>query len=107
MVMKAAPAAPFEMIEAELVLEFLIVALDAPAELGETDELADRRRRRQGREPILRRLRIASRPLDQQPLFRPRLGALVIAMRRPDAHTREARTHRAARAFPPRHRPPR
>jgi hypothetical protein len=33
--MKAAPSAPFEMPESDLLLEFLIVALDAPAQLGE------------------------------------------------------------------------
>ena len=33
--MDAAPAAPLEMIQAQLVLQFLVVALDAPAELGQ------------------------------------------------------------------------
>ena len=36
--MEAAPASAFEVAEAELLLEFLIVALDAPAQLGEIDQ---------------------------------------------------------------------
>src|SRR3989442_11061167 len=67
MVMKATPPAPLEVIEPQLILEFLIIALDAPAQFGEAHELGDRRRRRQSREPILRGLGGAARPLDQQP----------------------------------------
>src|SRR2546422_4070240 len=80
MVMKATPPAPLEVIEPQLILEFLIIALDAPAQFGEAHELGDRRRRRQSREPILRGLGGAARPLDQQPLFRPGLRPLLIAM---------------------------
>src|SRR6266849_8609677 len=107
MVMEASPPAAFEMVEPELILELLIVALDAPAQFGEADEVGDGRRRWQGREPILRGLRLAPRPLDEQPLLRPRLRALLVAMGRSHAQPREARAHRAARAFAPRHRPPR
>src|SRR5687768_9131765 len=107
MMMEPSPAAALEMIEAELILELLIVALDAPAQLGEADEVGDRRRLRQRRQPILRGLGFAPRPFDQQPFLRPGCRALLIAMRGPDAPPREARAHRAARPFPPRHRPPR
>src|ERR687891_2952068 len=107
MMMEAAPAAALEMVEPELVLELLIVALDAPAQLGEADEVGDGRRRRQRREPILRGLRVTPRPLDQQPLFRPGLRPLLIAMGGPHAQPREAGAHRAARPFTPRHRAPR
>ena len=34
-VMKTAPGAPLEMVEADLAFQFLIVSLDAPAELHE------------------------------------------------------------------------
>src|SRR5712691_8031583 len=107
MMMKAAPAPALEMIEPELVLELLIVALDAPTQLGEADEVGDGRRRRQGREPILRGLGFAPWPLDQQPLGPPGLRTLLIAMGGPHAQPREAGAHRAARPFAPRHRPPR
>ena len=36
--MEAAPSTPFKMPEPDLLLEFLIVALDAPAQLGEINE---------------------------------------------------------------------
>ena len=38
--MKAAPSASLEVPEADLLLEFLIVALDAPAQLGDVDQRA-------------------------------------------------------------------
>jgi hypothetical protein len=44
MMMEASPPATFEMIEAELVFEFLVVALDPPAQVGQTDEGGQRRR---------------------------------------------------------------
>src|SRR3954470_19923970 len=49
---KAEPSAPFEMPEADLLLELLIIALDAPAQLGSVDQIAERGVSRQGREPI-------------------------------------------------------
>src|SRR6266542_1411937 len=106
MMMEASPAAALEMIQPELVLELLIVALDPPTQLGEADELGERGRLRQRREPILRGLRVLSRPLDQHPLLRPGRRALRIAMGGPPAQPREARAHRAARPFAPRDRPP-
>src|SRR3990172_2944512 len=90
MMMEPPPPAALEMIEPELVLELLIVALDAPAQLGEPNEVGDRRRRRQRRQPILRGLRFASRPFDQQPLLRPGCRALFIAVGRPHAQDRKS-----------------
>src|SRR5713101_2858461 len=101
MMMEPPPAAALEMVEPELILELLIVALDAPAQLGEADEVDDGRRLRQGREPILRRFGFAPRPLDEQPRLRPGLRALLIAMGGPHAQPREAGAHRAARPFAP------
>src|SRR6266536_1845554 len=82
MMMEASPAAALEMTQPELVLELLIVALDPPTQLGEADELGERGRLRQRREPILRGLRVLSRPLDQHPLLRPGRRALCVAVRR-------------------------
>ena len=45
-VVEAAPGPSFEVIQAELALHLLVVALDAPAKLGETHEFAERSRRR-------------------------------------------------------------
>ena len=39
---EAAPSAPFEMAEANLLFEFLVIAFDAPARLGGIDELSER-----------------------------------------------------------------
>src|SRR4029453_7267972 len=101
MMVEAAPAPALEVIQAQFVFELLIVALDPPAELGQPDEGGDRGRRRQGREPVLRRLEFAARPLHQKILFRARLGSLLIAMRGPDADPCEARAHGAARPLAP------
>src|SRR3990170_867079 len=107
MMMEAPPPAALEMVEPELVLEFLIVALDAPPQLREADEGGDRRRLRQGRQPVLRGLGFPPRPLDQHPLLRSGRRALLITVGGPHAQPRDARAHRAARPFAPRHRPPR
>jgi len=40
--MKTAPTTTLEVSEPDLLLEFLIVALDAPAQLGEVDQVPQR-----------------------------------------------------------------
>ena len=54
--MKAAPTAPLVMPEPDFLLEFLIVALDAPAQFGEIDQTAKANLPRQARKPVFRRL---------------------------------------------------
>ena len=39
--METAPAAPFKMAEPDLLLELLIIALDAPAQFGEIDQTGE------------------------------------------------------------------
>ena len=39
---KATPSAPFKMPEPDLLLEFLIIALDTPTQLGGIDQIAER-----------------------------------------------------------------
>jgi hypothetical protein len=51
--MEAAPAAALIMPKADFLLEVLIVALDAPAQLGEIDEAAERHFPVDGCEPEL------------------------------------------------------
>ena len=53
---EAAPTPPLEVVEAQLLLELLVVALDPPAHLGGADQARRRRGRRQGRQPVLARL---------------------------------------------------
>src|ERR1700682_2594908 len=106
MMMEATPAAALEMVEPEFVLEFLIVTLDAPAQLRQAHECSEGRRRRHGREPVLRGRSLPAGPFDQQPLFRSGRRAPFIAMRWPHAQARETRAHRPAGAVAPRHPPP-
>src|SRR5512138_654591 len=67
-VVEAAPRSPLEVIEAELLLHLLVVALDAPAQLGCADEILERGADGQGREPELGRLLLALRPRAEEPL---------------------------------------
>src|ERR1700749_298210 len=91
MMMKPAPVAALVMAEAELLLELLVIPLDPPARLGTPQEALQRRAPGQIGEPVPGWLSFAVWPLDQQPLLRPRLRALRIAMGRADPHGRKAR----------------
>ena len=98
---EAAPAAPFVVPEAEFLLEFLIIALDPPAQLGEIDQVAERHigvRRSRARTSSARLH--PWRPLDQQRLF----AKLRFAphRRRVHAHTGKARLQFRVAAFAPR-----
>src|SRR4051812_4359733 len=53
---KATPTPPFEVVEAQFLLELLVVPLDPPAHLGGADQVDQGGRRRQGRQPVLARL---------------------------------------------------
>src|SRR5215211_8120211 len=99
--MEAAPAAALVMPEPEFLLEVLVVALDPPAQHREVDERREGDLFRQRREPILRWLRLAVRPLDQQPFLRTRLRQGLIAMRRAHAPASKARAQHRVRARAP------
>ena len=66
---KAAPSSSFEMVETNFLLKILVVALDAPAQLGEVDQAFEGDVLRQGCEPIFGGLSLVRGPLDQQPFF--------------------------------------
>ena len=91
MVVEAPPASPLVVTEPDLLLEVLVVPLDAPAQLGLLDKVGKRRVIRQGREPVFGRLLLAVRPLNEQPLLGARLMPEMIAMSRPDPDSREPR----------------
>src|SRR5262249_54269856 len=99
MVVEASPAAALEVIEPQLILELLVISLDAPAQFGEMHEGGEGRRPRQGREPILGGGRRAAWPLDEQPLLGPRRGAPLIAVGRPHPDPGEARAQGAPRSL--------
>ncbi len=78
--MESTPTAPFEVSQAEFLLEILIVPLDTPAHLGDMNQTFERRVRGQSRKPILEWLRITFRPFDQQPFLIAQRGAPIIAV---------------------------
>ena len=81
---------PRRAVPAPVLLELLVIPLDAPAELGLVDEVSQRRILRQGGEPIFGRLVLALRPLDQEPFLGPRCGAPIVSVRRPEAEGGES-----------------
>src|SRR4051795_7087039 len=106
-VMEPAPAAPLIVPQSEFLLELLVVALDAPAQLGQRDEAVEGDVLGKGGEPVFRRPLLLRRPLDQQPFLRAGFAKMIVAMRRPHSQTRKARGERVGRALPPRDRGPR
>ena len=69
MMMEAAPGTALEVVESQLLLEFLEVALDAPAQLGQPDHRFKRRGGGAVGRPILGGLGGACGPFDEQPLL--------------------------------------
>jgi hypothetical protein len=80
-------------------LQFLIVSLDAPAQLGEIDQFGEGNTRKQCGEPILSWLRRALRPLDQQPFLFSRFLEPLIAVRGPHAQAGITRGEPVGRAL--------
>src|SRR6266852_5797982 len=86
--MEATPSASFIMPEPDLLLELLIIAFDAPAQLGGVDQIAECDAARQGRKPIIGPLP----PLDRAPsavpqsegevLDRDRIGRVTLTLLR-------------------------
>ncbi len=56
--------------QAEVLLQILVVALDAPALMGGADQLVDRCFLGQRGQNVPARLGVLCRPLDEQPLLR-------------------------------------
>src|SRR5271167_231354 len=98
--MEATPPASFIVPEPDLLLELLIIALDAPAQLGGVDQIAEWDAARQGREPVLGRLVLALGPLDQQPFFG-RLAGPFMARCNVNTHTRKPGGQPFIAALPP------
>src|SRR3954469_9775945 len=101
MVMETAPAAPLIVPQSEFLLELLVVAFDAPPELGKFDQAREGDVLRQGREPVLGGLLLAFRPLDQKPFLRARFAQPVVAMSGSHPHPCEARGELVGDALAP------
>jgi hypothetical protein len=107
MVVEASPASTLEVIEADLLFEFLIVAFDSPADLRQADELFWRRIGGHRGQPELGRLWLSFRPLDHEPLVTTRRMTQLVSVGRPDTQEGESRSHTALAALPPRDHLPR
>src|SRR4051795_12149943 len=104
---EAAPAAALEVPEPEFLLELLVVAFDAPPELGKFDHALEADLLWQGREPVLGGLPLAFRPLDQKPFRRARFAQPIIAMSGSHPHPCKARGEPVGYALAPGNRGPR
>src|SRR4029450_11536778 len=107
MVVEAALAAALVVPEPQLLLELLVVAFDAPPELGEFDQAREADLLGQGREPVFGGLLLAFRPLDQEPFLRAQLIAPLIARAGSHAPPCEARSEPIGDALAPGDRGPR
>src|SRR3954453_12434608 len=88
---ETAPAAALVVPEPQFLLELLVIAFDAPPELGEFDQAHEADVLRQGREPVLGGLLLAFRPLDPEPFLRARFAQPVVAMCSSHPHACKAR----------------
>jgi hypothetical protein len=98
---KAPPTSAFVMAQPNLLLEFEIIALDPPAQLGQVDQALERDVGRQGGQPIVRGLGLAVRLLDQQPLLRGGFAASGRLRRRAHPPPRKPRGEYCVAALPP------
>ena len=98
---------PFVVTEPDLVFELLIVALDAPAQLGDVDEIVESEIVSwQRREPVLGRRDLALSAIRSAAILPVEVSApIIVAMRGPHAHRGKPGAHRALRPRPPRHAP--
>src|SRR6266849_1979083 len=97
--MEARPAAALIVAEADFLLEVVIIALDAPAQLGDVDKAAERHVTVDGCEPEFGGRVLALGPFDEQRLF----GETCFApdWRGAHAHTGKARLQLLVCAFSP------
>src|SRR6476661_7471468 len=100
-VVEAAPAAALVVPEPDFLLEILVVPLDPPAQLSQVDHLLEADLLRQGRQPVLRRLRLALGPLDQQPFLLARRTQPGVGVRGAHPASGKARAKLAVRALAP------
>src|SRR3954469_22888103 len=101
MVMEASPTSSLEVPEPELLFQFLVVPLDAPAQLRERDEAVEGDVFRNDSKPELRGLLLLSWPFDQEPFLIPGNASIEVPVRGANTDTREARDQDVGAAFAP------
>ena len=89
-VVPAGVAAAFEVVESEAVFEFAVVVFDAPADLGQADQVAQGGVGGQVGQPVVGGFRLAGWPFGQQPAFG-QVPSGVRGMSRLAGRTRSAR----------------
>src|ERR1700687_4556995 len=104
---EASPAAPLVMSKAEFLLEFLVIALDPPAQLGQIDQPLEGDVVGKVGEPIFGRLLLARRPFDQQPFFGAPFGQGFVAGGGAHPYPGKTRGQPIGRSLAPRDRLPR
>src|SRR5471030_499460 len=95
------PTLPFIVAKPDLLLELLVIALDAPTQLGQIDEAIESNVLGKGGNPVFRWLGRIGWPLDQQPFFRTRRGRQIVAMSGAHPHPGESRGQPIGRPFAP------
>src|SRR6202049_5036648 len=104
---EAAPAAALVMPKAEFLLEFLVIALDPPAQLGQIDQSLEGEVVGKVGEPIFGRLPLTPRPFDQQPFLAAPFGQGFVAMGGSHPYPGKTRAQPIRRSLAPRDRLPR
>lgn len=89
--MEASPTSSLKVPEPELLFEFLVVPLDAPAQLRERDEAVEGDVFRKGRKPELRGLLLLSWPFDEEPFLVTGNASIEVPVRGANTDAREAR----------------
>jgi hypothetical protein len=77
---EAGPSSALIVAKAQFLLEFQLIALDQPAQLGQKDQPIDWGVGRQVRQPELCRLRFVMWPFGEQPVLGPGRASPVIAL---------------------------
>jgi hypothetical protein len=88
---KAAPTSTLVVIEADLVLELLVISFDPPSALRVRHKVRKHRVLRKVRKPVFPGCCLIGRPFDQQPLRRAHHVAQFVAVSCVYANRREAR----------------
>src|SRR5437868_15375942 len=89
--MKAAPSAPLEVPKANLLVEFLIVALNAPAQFGGIDQVDERDCFWKRGEPVFGRCGLAFGPLTQPAILFLAFWGVLYLVRRQHARVQSAK----------------
>src|ERR1700693_885336 len=96
-----APVATFKVSQTQLLFQLLITSFNDPTMFRHLDQRFELAVQRQRRYPVLGRLFLPSRPLDQQPFLLVWLRFLVVPMSRAYTNSGKAGSQLPVCAFPP------